>query len=417
MPHGAVIRTDKKTALSTTHLQRRNGPRLNDCLYAGPSLIPLIFNILWRFRLQTIGITNDIEKAFLNVSIAPQDRDFLRFLWIDEITKDNPEIVIRRFIRVVFGVSSSTFLLNETISHHISSYKEVDPDFVEEVLKSLYVDDFASSVSSETEGFSLYDKLKERFKEGGFNMRKWETNSNVLRKKIASAEESDSNKVRKVSEEDQSYSKSGLPQVNPEEEFPKVLGLAWNTKSDKLVFNFDGLTNYLTENSVTKRIVLSSIAKVYDPLGLLSPITTVLKILFQTICKNKNISWDDVLGDETAKSWKSALSDMKETSTIDLERCYSPEIDRKQIRSVELHGFGDASEKAYGGVVYIRISTGSQVLCQLVASKSKVAPISGETIPRLEQLSALVLARLISHVRRELELKYKIDRAVCWLHS
>ena len=83
-------------------------------------------------------------------------------------------------------------------------------------------------------------------------MRKWETNSDVLRKKIARAEESDSNKVCKVWEKDQSYLKSGLPQVNPKEEFPKVLGLAWNTKSDKLVFNFDGLTNYLTENSVTK---------------------------------------------------------------------------------------------------------------------------------------------------------------------
>ncbi|CAB3996929.1 Hypothetical predicted protein [Paramuricea clavata] len=170
---------------------------------------------------------------------------------------------------------------------------------------------------------------------------------------------------------------------------------------------------YLTEESVTKRIVLSSIAKVYDPLGLLSPITTVLKILFQAICKDKNITWDDVLEDETAKSWKSALTNMKETSTVDLNRCYNPQIDRKEIRSVELHGFGDASEKAYGGVVYIRIRTGTLVSCQLVASKSKVAPIGGETIPRLELLSGLVLARLMSHVRRELEGKYKIDRVVC----
>ncbi|CAB4033453.1 Hypothetical predicted protein [Paramuricea clavata] len=93
---------------------------------------------------------------------------------------------------------------------------------------------------------------------------------------------------------------------------------------------------YLAEESVTKRIVLSSIAKVYDPLGLLSPITTVLKILFQAICKDKNITWDDVLEDETAKSWKSALTNMKENSTVDLNRCYSPQIDRKEIRSVEL---------------------------------------------------------------------------------
>ena len=91
-------------------------------------------------------------------------------------------------------------------------------------------------------------------------------------------------------EEDQSHSKTGLPQVNPEEEFPKVLGVSWNIKCDKLVFSFDGLTIYLTEESVTKRIVLSSITKVYDPLRILSPITTVLKILFQVICKDKGIT-------------------------------------------------------------------------------------------------------------------------------
>ena len=63
---------------------------------------------------------------------------------------------------------------------------------------------------------------------------------------------------------------------------------------------------------------------------------------------------------------------MKETSIIDFEQYYSPELDQEQIRSVELYGFGDASEKAYGGVVYIRISTGTLVLCRLVAFKSKV---------------------------------------------
>lgn len=114
---------------------------------------------------------------------------------------------------------------------------------------------------------------------------------------------------------------------------------------------------YHVLSKITKRIVLSSLAKVYDPLGLFSPITTVLKILFQAICKDKSITLDDVLEDKTAKSWKSALTNMKETSTVELNRCYSPQIDRKEIRSVELHGFGDAFEKAYGGVVYIRIRT------------------------------------------------------------
>ena len=124
LPHLAVLRADKKTTklrIVYDASAKKDGPSLNDCLYAGPSLTPLIFDILLRFRLQSIGITCDIEKAFLNVSIAPEDRDLLRFLWIDDITKDNPEIVIRRFTRVVFGVNSSPFLLNGTISRHVNS--------------------------------------------------------------------------------------------------------------------------------------------------------------------------------------------------------------------------------------------------------------------------------------------------------
>jgi hypothetical protein len=79
LPHRAVLRTDKKTTkpcIVCDASAKKDGPSLNDCLYADPSVTPLIFDIL-RFRLQSIGITSDIEKAFLNVSIAPEDRDFL----------------------------------------------------------------------------------------------------------------------------------------------------------------------------------------------------------------------------------------------------------------------------------------------------------------------------------------------------
>ena len=65
----------------------------------------------------------------------------LRFLWVDAIAKPSPEIVVLRFTRVVFGVSSSPFLLNATVKHHIERYKEADPEFVEKFLRSIYVDD------------------------------------------------------------------------------------------------------------------------------------------------------------------------------------------------------------------------------------------------------------------------------------
>ena len=82
-----------------------NGPSLNGCLLSGPSLSPLIFDILIRFRLNSIGMTADIEKAFLNISINPEHRYYLRFLWVDDPFSETPTVQQMRFNRVVFVVT------------------------------------------------------------------------------------------------------------------------------------------------------------------------------------------------------------------------------------------------------------------------------------------------------------------------
>ena len=70
-----------------------NGPSLNDCLYVGPSFGQSILDILFRFHVHTIALAGDIEKAFLIISVAEEDRDVLRFLWIDDISKASPEVL------------------------------------------------------------------------------------------------------------------------------------------------------------------------------------------------------------------------------------------------------------------------------------------------------------------------------------
>ena len=69
--------------------------------------------------MHRVALTGDIEKTFLMISVTPQDRDVLRFLWVGDVLKDTPNIQTYRFTRVVFGVSSSLFLLNATIKHHL----------------------------------------------------------------------------------------------------------------------------------------------------------------------------------------------------------------------------------------------------------------------------------------------------------
>ena len=75
-----------------------------------------------RFRVHEVAVTTDIEKAFLNIEIDPGQRDFLRFLWLDDVNKESPEIKLLRFTRVVFGENASPFILNATIRHHVNAF-------------------------------------------------------------------------------------------------------------------------------------------------------------------------------------------------------------------------------------------------------------------------------------------------------
>ena len=140
LPHHAVVRRDKKTTkvrIVYDASARAKGPSLNDCLHTGPKFNQKILEIL----LYPVAWLADIEKAFLMVSMSPEDRDVLRFLWVDDPSSNDPNIVIYRFTRVVFGVSSSPYLLNSTIQHHLMQYSSSHPDIVAKLLESFYVDD------------------------------------------------------------------------------------------------------------------------------------------------------------------------------------------------------------------------------------------------------------------------------------
>ena len=124
LPHHGVVRQTSKLRIVYDASARTSGPSLNDCLYTGPSLGQSIFDILLIHR---VALGGNVEKAFLMVSVEGKDRDSLRFLWKRDAEEETPEVIILRFTRVVFGVSSSPFLLNVTINHHMETYRDVDP--------------------------------------------------------------------------------------------------------------------------------------------------------------------------------------------------------------------------------------------------------------------------------------------------
>jgi hypothetical protein len=192
LPHRAVVREEKESTKVRPVFDassKSTGPSLNDCLYAGPNLLCKIFDILLRFRTNKIALISDIKQAFLNIGVHADHTDFLRFLWFDQ--KDSHDIIAYRFLRVVFGVTSSPFLLQGTIRHHCQKMVEngfISADFVEDFLKNLYVDDSLNGGDTVISAFEFYKKAKWLTDAAGLSLRKWCSNSDELQKRIDQCE-------------------------------------------------------------------------------------------------------------------------------------------------------------------------------------------------------------------------------------
>ena len=409
-PHREVIRTDRQTTklrvVYDASSKCKNETSLNEYLDPGPNLVPLIFDILLRFRAQKVALIGDLEKAFLNILIHPNHRDYLRFLWYDNIFEENPKLKTFRFTRLVFGLTSSPYVLNATIRHHLQKYRKTYPEFVSTVEKSLYIDDFASSQNSEEQCFELYRNLKTIFAEGGFNMRKWASNNKQLINRIEQAEQ---NLLENKRDEN-------VSNIVCREESVKVLGLTWRLNEDNFEADFSNFVAIASCERVTKRIVLSTTARFYDPLGILSPVIVPLKEVFQKVCEMK-INWDDKLPPEISGKWIKIIQDIVNTGQIRYHRCFMKDINFNEVQEIQLHGFGDSSQIAYSACVYIRIKAQCKTTTHLICSKSRIVPLKGNTIPKLELTAALMLAMLMSSVYTALQTCMEINAIHCWTDS
>ena len=347
------------------------------------------------------------------VSVCKEDRDALRFLWVDNIERISPAPVEMTFTRVVFGVSASPFLLNATLYHHLEKYRKSHPNLVDTLLKSIYVDDVTYGVNTEEDAYQLYTSSKKVFAEGGFNLRKIVTSSASLRQRITEElpptqkpPTLDTNS--KVVEEDTTYTSGFLEGNMPGGQ--KVLVVSWNSVSDMLEFDIRGIAESLQSLAPTKRNIIGFASRFYDPLGFLAPVIIQLKVFFQELCKSK-LSWDDPLPSELLCKWKRVLSRFQGI-VLSVPRCYfgSTDIPRECV----LHGFCDASTVVYAAVVYLCIEPEQ---AQFVASKTRVSPLTQQTIPRLELLSCLLLARLIKHVQAAFATVIKTQLGLCFTDS
>jgi len=185
----------------------------------------------------------------------------------DDTEKSAPIIQEMRFTRAVFGVSSSPFLLNATISHHLNKYRDRYPGLVETLLNSIYVDDVTCGVNTEEEAYQLYAVSTRLFVEGGFNLRKFMTNSQLLQQRITAhvqnlghsksvaATQSD------VVKENATYASTLFSGEMSDNQ--KILGVSWNPVIDTLVFDIRATAMALLTLKLTKRTVVGFSSRFY----------------------------------------------------------------------------------------------------------------------------------------------------------
>ncbi|CAB4021198.1 Hypothetical predicted protein [Paramuricea clavata] len=140
-----------------------------------------------------------------------------------------------------------------------------------------------------------------------------------------------------------------------------------------------------------------------------------MKVLFQELCQSK-LGWDEPLSELLYHKWQSWCDELNKVGYIEIPRCYLSNSADGSI-SYQLHGFCDSSCVCYAAVVYLRVETEVDIRTSLVMSKTRVAPLSQTSIPRLELLSALILARLMAKVMSALQSVIDIDIIKCWTDS
>ena len=215
-------------------------------------------------------------------------------------------------------------------------------------------------------------------------------------------------------EEDQTYAKASLGAKDDERPGAiKVLGVQWDILLDRLQFDMTDLVNTMEDLAPTKRHLVSVTAKLFDPVGVVSPVIILFKMFCQQLCEAK-VGWDEPLTDDFLTTWQQLLVMLREAKAISIPRCVYCTISPKSARLI---GFCDASAKAYAAVVYIKLEDEDDIDVKFIAAKTRVAPVLGVTIPRLELLSALLLSKLLDSVRAALELNLTLNEPICFTDS
>ncbi|KAI3356833.1 hypothetical protein L3Q82_003486 [Scortum barcoo] len=257
-------------------------------------------------------------------------------------------------------------------------------EFIRFIQKGFYIDDGLISVKSAAEAINLVEETRALCRTGNLHLHKFVSNDKDVTAAIPPQELAQT---------------KDLDMALGELSVERALGVQWCVEADEFQFRVT-----VKENPLTRRRVLSTVASVFDPLGLVAPFILLGKQILQTLCRDK-VGWDEALPAHILPKWESWLRDLPHLEALKIPRSYLP-LSFGEITQYELHNFSDASLSGYGACSYLRaISKTGQISCSLVIGKARVTPTKVMTIPRLKLSSAVTAVRNADVIKRELEIE------------
>ncbi|XP_044760939.1 uncharacterized protein LOC123318365 [Coccinella septempunctata] len=373
LPHHGVLKNVgnnlKLRTVFNGSARALNGLSLNDTLNSGANLLPDLSSLILRWLKYPLVFVTDVKQMFRQIRVHSEDQFYQAILWRFDPSE---EIKIWLLETVTYGLICSPYLAIRVTRKLAEDEYHNFPLGAEILNREVYMDDATSG------GYTLEEALRKQIelinicKVGGFELHKWVANDVRLLKDLSVPH----------AEDDTGLSFS-------------VLGLKWNAGADYFHFDIQTPPIIYDEIFITKRFVLSKIAKLFDPLGWIAPVIINFKIFIQKLWLNK-FDWDEELPSDLAKQFIECFNDLGCISEVKIDRWlgYKP-----GALSYEIHGFADASKVAYGAVVYLRVIYDNQVNVHLLQAKTKVAPLKPLlTIPRLELSAAVLLVKLVRKV-------------------
>ncbi|XP_077275851.1 uncharacterized protein LOC143904791 [Temnothorax americanus] len=312
---------------------------------------------------------------FRQIKVDPSDWDYQRIFWLDSLSQITPFVLTT----VTYGQVCSPFLAIRALVQLIKDEGHRNPLAIPIMEKSRYVDKFHGGADSIQKTQNKVAHLNQLYMAGGFLLKKWMSNHLDVLEHIPPD--------RKITSHSISFN---------EGETVYVLGLSWNALTDSFKFTFE----LPTSRTITKRTVMSTIAKFFDPMSFLSPVTIVGKIFVEELWSIK-LEWDDPLPEKLIKKWRDFVNNLHNTPKFEFPKW----IGWTASSLIKIYGYCDASQQAMAAIVFARVtsSKGKVIVC-FIASKTKVASLKKLTIPRLELTAAVLLVKLVSHIIKVMDL-------------